>query len=773
MTEIENIGALEVLFSPESIEQSLKRCQLPSTLLYDEKGLRLFDEITNLKEYYLYESELDILKKFSDSIANQLLSPDLPNTVIELGCGNMRKTKLLLDAFEKKGCDVHFYALDLNEAELQKGLQELRQTTNYQHVKVSGICGCFERLLQCLDRFRSEPNSRISMLYLGASIGNFDRKSAASFLRSFASRLNIHDNLLISFDHRNKAELVQLAYDDPYRITEKFEKNILASVNAVFGENLFDENDWEYKSVYDEDLGVHRAYLQAKNEVTVIKGPMFFQFKPSHLILIEESWKNSDQECRQIIEKGDFNLVSKYESTIADYSTYVITKQFPAMLQLPLQPCPSLAEWDALRKVWLFITNKLLNKDNMYTAWIPLRHPPIFYIGHVPVFNDIYLTKIVKNKATANKKHFWEWFQRGIDPDIEDPSKCHWHSEVPESWPSPDQLREYEKESWEYHIVKLCKAMDELSTSEKRILWLCYEHVAMHVETTLYIYVQSFQNANQTVSICGSLPEPAEKLTKAPLWVNVPETEIAVGMPLTTQYTSVGSNLQSSDLSAHENTDELFYFAWDNEKPMRKKLVSSFSIANRPISNGEYLDFINKKSKTERVYPKQWAEIDGTLYIRTMYGLLPLDDYLGWPVMTSYDDLNNYASSQGCRLPTEDELNCFYDRVLERTDEPYVSTEGKATGFQQLHPLALSDNSSNQIFTGAWEWTSTVLEKHEDFEPEELYPDYTRDFFDGKHNVVLGGSFATATRISNRRSFRNFYQAGYKYAWIGARLVKN
>lgn len=74
---------------------------------------------------------------------------------------------------------------------------------------------------------------------------------------------------------------------------------------------------------------------------------------------------------------------------------------------------------------------------------------------------------------------------------------------------------------------------------------------------------------------------------------------------------------------------------------------------------------------------------------------------------------------------------------------------------------------------GVWEWTSSILRRHEGFEPMSLYPLYTADFFDEKHNIVLGGSWATHPRIAGRASFVNWYQRNYPYAWVGARLVRD
>lgn len=74
---------------------------------------------------------------------------------------------------------------------------------------------------------------------------------------------------------------------------------------------------------------------------------------------------------------------------------------------------------------------------------------------------------------------------------------------------------------------------------------------------------------------------------------------------------------------------------------------------------------------------------------------------------------------------------------------------------------------------GLWEWTSSALEKQAGFEPMELYPAYSDDFYDGKHNIVLGGSWATMSRLAGRKTFVNWYQRNYPFVWAGARLVKD
>ena len=86
----------------------------------------------------------------------------------------------------------------------------------------------------------------------------------------------------------------------------------------------------------------------------------------------------------------------------------------------------------------------------------------------------------------------------------------------------------------------------------------------------------------------------------------------------------------------------------------------------------------------------------------------------------------------------------------------FIDLEGTNVGFKHWHPVSVADKGGKLCgqsdMGGVWEWTSTVLEEHEGFEPMELYPAYTADFFDGKHNVTLGGSWATIPRIAGRKS---------------------
>lgn len=182
------------------------------------------------------------------------------------------------------------------------------------------------------------------------------------------------------------------------------------------------------------------------------------------------------------------------------------------------------------------------------------------------------------------------------------------------------------------------------------------------------------------------------------------------------------------------------------------------------------------------------------LSVRTVYGLVPLRHALDWPIFASYDELSSCARYYGGRIPTFSETRSIYhfvsslsnktNRKLSRTvpavnghlsgdgveETPpssssssssrdvslFVDLDGCNVGFQHWHPVPVTGRAGElagqEGMGGVWEWTSSVLEEWEGFKPMDLYPAYTADFFDGKHNIVLGGSWATHPRIAGRKS---------------------
>lgn len=152
-------------------------------------------------------------------------------------------------------------------------------------------------------------------------------------------------------------------------------------------------------------------------------------------------------------------------------------------------PVPTLQDWHGLWETWDIVTRKMLPDQELQEKPIKLRNACIFYLGHIPTFLDIQLTKTTKIGPTE-PAYFWQIFERGIDPDVDNPEKCHDHSEIPEEWPSVDVILEYQQ-SIRKRLLSLYGKDVVIPRDVGRAIWIAFEHEAMHLETLLYMMLQS------------------------------------------------------------------------------------------------------------------------------------------------------------------------------------------------------------------------------------------------------------------------------------------
>jgi len=398
---------------------------------------------------------------------------------------------------------------------------------------------------------------------------------------------------------------------------------------------------------------------------------------------------------------------------------------------------------------------------------IDLRHICLFYLGHIPTFLDIHLSGVLDEPHTE-PENFNHIFERGINPNVDDPTQCHAHSEVPqkkEDWPTLSSLLDF-KSRVRQRLLKVyydvASGTLEMTRKVGRVLFMTWEHEAFHTETLLYMLLRTVGQG--TLPPSGFVPPPWSALTdgwdKAPL---PPSPTVTLGPETVT----LGHNDSENDDASKEV--ENHEFGWDNENPQRQVDVGEFRIEWRPVSNGDFYEFYNSGGSDKVAFPKSWCMVDGEVSVLTVYGPVPMKVAHLWPVMTTYDDLSTYAIVKGGRIPTETELRLFLDKF----ECGYEG--GSNVGFRNWHPVpsttGIPGKGGNGHNGGVWEWTSTVFDSYEGFEPSKLYPGFSQDFFDSQHQVVIGGSFATVPRQANRRSLRNYYQHNYPYAWIGARVA--
>jgi dimethylhistidine N-methyltransferase len=206
----------------EALTKSGQR-ELPSKYLYDEVGSALFEVISVLPEYGLTRADARLLKKHAREIVGLLPSPV---QVAELGSGSGKKTRWILEALSRRQ-KTYYFPIEISPSALAACEKELGQ------IDLVSIVGHEQPYLEGL---RTVANGRakgdhLLVLFLGSTIGNFDRDAGEEFLRGVRSILREGDALLLGTDLEKSIEDQLLAYDDPAGVTAAFNMNLLARIN--------------------------------------------------------------------------------------------------------------------------------------------------------------------------------------------------------------------------------------------------------------------------------------------------------------------------------------------------------------------------------------------------------------------------------------------------------------------------------------------------------------------------------------------------------------
>jgi ergothioneine biosynthesis protein EgtB len=416
----------------------------------------------------------------------------------------------------------------------------------------------------------------------------------------------------------------------------------------------------------------------------------------------------------------------------------------------------------------------IVTPDALYDRPIPERHRIVFYIGHLEAFDWNLLHDRVL-QAPSFHPEFDRLFAFGIDPvggGLPD--------DQPSDWPALKHVRAYVnrvRESLDSALPSALASGGRGEFSPELLLNVAIEHRLMHAETLAYMLHQL----------------PLDRKVK-------PLGRMAV-VDGNTSRDVVGN--ASAEIPQGTATLGLAWddrqFGWDNEYERHTVRVPPFSIDRHMVTNHEYLDFIRAGAYQEQsfwtqddwkwiqqagiTHPVFWKEhAEGWLY-RTMFSEIPLP--LAWPVYVSHAEASAYARWKGKALPTEAQWHRAAFGTPDGRERAYPwgnqvpSAKHGNFDFHSWDPApatAFPDGRSafgvEGLMGNGWEWTSTVFAPFEGFQRFSFYPGYSADFFDGKHYVMKGGSPRTAACML-RRSFRNWFQTHYQYAYAGFRCVEN
>jgi len=242
----------------DGLRASPKR--LPCRFFYDEAGSKLFEEICEQPEYYLTRAEDEILARHAEAIVD--VSPASCD-LVELGSGDARKTRRLIAALLRRRPSLRYVPIDISRSALLKSSEGLLAA--HPGLEIHAIAAEYERGIGMLDE--SSPGPRL-VLWLGSNVGNLERAEAADFLRTLGLRAARGDRLLIGIDLRKDRTILEEAYDDASGVTARFNRNLLARVNAELGAD-FEPERFRHVALYDEPAGRVEMHLESEVDQVV------------------------------------------------------------------------------------------------------------------------------------------------------------------------------------------------------------------------------------------------------------------------------------------------------------------------------------------------------------------------------------------------------------------------------------------------------------------------------------------------------------------------
>ena len=239
----------------QGLTQSPKK--LSPKYFYDERGSELFEQITNLPEYYLTRAERALLEAAIPSLIDEIA----PRSLVELGAGSASKTRLILDRMTDRGFAHSYVPIDVSRDFLEITAAMLRK--EYPTIQITPVVSDITESFALPDVVHP-----LLVAFLGSTIGNFPREPAIALLSHVASLMRPGDAFLLGADLRKDAPTLNAAYNDSQGVTAAFNLNLLERLNRELGAD-FDVGKFRHQAYYSSEHHRIEMHLVALAPMTV------------------------------------------------------------------------------------------------------------------------------------------------------------------------------------------------------------------------------------------------------------------------------------------------------------------------------------------------------------------------------------------------------------------------------------------------------------------------------------------------------------------------
>jgi dimethylhistidine N-methyltransferase len=292
--------------------------RLSPKYFYDETGSRLFEQITELPEYYPTRSELAILSTHAKEIAGFLPANA---AMVEFGSGSFRKARILLDAAPDL---VAYVPVDISSEMLEQEAAELRH--DYPRLQVLPVAADFTQPFRL-------PSATASLaragFFPGSTLGNFEPHDAAAFLRHAGRMLGAGAVLILGIDLVKDASVLNAAYDDAAGVTAKFNLNLLTRINRELGGD-FDLDSFCHQAFYNGERKRVEMHLASRKRQKVHVCGRAIEFRAGETIHTESSYKYTVESFGALARGSGWTQLAAWSDPQGYFSVQALAASDPA-----------------------------------------------------------------------------------------------------------------------------------------------------------------------------------------------------------------------------------------------------------------------------------------------------------------------------------------------------------------------------------------------------------------------------------------------------------
>lgn len=283
--------------------------------LYDAEGTQLYSEICELEEYYPVRVEKGLMSGAREALRERM---GAGCGILELGPGGPEKTIPLLKGLLAPAAYV---AVEISVEALDHTLREVR--ARFPDVRASGVNGDFGAALEVLDSGEALADGGRLVLFLGSTVGNFDRPEAEEMLRRIAVRLREGDLLLVGADLLKQALRIERAYNDSRGVTARFNRNLLKRMNRELGAE-FRVEGFEHLAFFNPSMHRLEMHLRSRISQTVPIAALgrSFEFQCGETIHTESSYKHDLEEIHHLFNHAGLRIERSWTDTQWSYAVF-------------------------------------------------------------------------------------------------------------------------------------------------------------------------------------------------------------------------------------------------------------------------------------------------------------------------------------------------------------------------------------------------------------------------------------------------------------------